>query len=268
MNLNTTLPSSILLSFHTVTLPPCKTTATVPSVRRRFTFLRQHRHHHVPNFKIVRNSIQQTEVVKLLEIEEAELLLATCITRTLTPALTLELGLEKIKHAVEEMKLKPHCAKAGMCRFQVAVSPGSKALNWFCNQNPSLGVFPQFFVSTGDENSTNKSLSFIRTRGVFGIGAAVYIKTPYCSDSVDELPFKRCKSINPAHPMAYGLLGDSSSYYMFIPRIELIESDGLSILTATLAWDDSSVCVYVEAFDDVIYLTTGQPLQAPWQTNA
>lgn len=40
-------------------------------------------------------------------------------------------------------------------------------------------------------------------------------------------------------------------------QIELVESDGLSILTATLAWDESSLCAYEEAFDVVIYLIKG-----------
>ncbi|KAK1425532.1 hypothetical protein QVD17_20885 [Tagetes erecta] len=73
-----------------------------------------------------------------------------------------------------------------MYRFQIAVSPGSKALSWFCCQDPSLGVFPQFFVSTAVEKPSNKFVSFSRTRGVFGIGAAFCTKTPFCSVSADH----------------------------------------------------------------------------------
>ncbi|KAK9051156.1 hypothetical protein SSX86_027782 [Deinandra increscens subsp. villosa] len=287
----TSSPSSIL-PFHTTTLPPRKTAVNIPSTRRRFAHLRQR--DYGPNFKIVRNSVQ--EEVKLLETGEAELLLAACITRTLHPALTLELGLERIKDAVEELRAKDCSAKAGMYRFQIAVSPGSKSLSWFCCQDPSLGVFPQFFVSTGVEKSTNKFLSFSRTRGVFGIGAVFYIKTRSCSASEDQIAFRRLtcnitclysvlkigfvlnvpilsyvfhislkffgdftpsryQSVDSTHPLAYGLF-ENKSFYMFIPQIELVESDGLSILTATLAWDDSSLCAYEEAFDDMIYLTT------------
>ncbi|KAI3744251.1 hypothetical protein L1987_57328 [Smallanthus sonchifolius] len=262
MNLHTNLTSSIL-PFHTTTLLPCKTFINIHSSRRRFTNLR-HRNYG-PNFKIVRCSIQ--EEVKFLEAGEAELLLSTCITRTLRPVLTLELGLQKIKDAVQELKSKSCSAKAGMYRFQIAVSPGSKALSWFCCQDPSLGVFPQFFVSTGVEKSTNKFLSFSRTRGVFGIGAAIYIKINFCSDSADQIPFRRYQPVDSTHLMAYGLF-ENKSLYMFIPQIELIESDGLSILTATLAWGDSSLCAYEEAFDVIIYLTTGQSLQCPMQTTA
>ncbi|KAI3719963.1 hypothetical protein L6452_20869 [Arctium lappa] len=272
MNLHSHLrssPSSIL-HFQTITLLSCKTIVTMPSSRRRFTFLR--RRHYGPNLKVVvRNSMQEKEI-KFLEAEEAELLMATCITRTLPPALTLDLGLEIIKDAVEELKSKPCCSKAGMYRFQIAVSPGSRALSLFCSQDPSLGVFPQFFVSTGVEKPTTKFLSFSRTRGIFGIGAAVYIKSPFCSASTEQIPFRRYQSIDSARLMAYGLFGHTSdkfenrSFYMFIPLIELVESDGLSILTATLAWDDSSLCLYEDAFDAIIYLTTA--LQGPLQRNA
>lgn len=58
--------------------------------------------------------------------------------------------------------------------LQVAVPPGPKALNWFCCQLESSRVFPQFFVSKEAENPSCKSLYLNRTRGVFGIGAAIY----------------------------------------------------------------------------------------------
>lgn len=54
-----------------------------------------------------------------LEAEDAELLVATCIMRTLPPALTLQHGLDEIKAAVEELKSNPPFATSGMYRFQV-----------------------------------------------------------------------------------------------------------------------------------------------------
>ncbi|KAL7603912.1 hypothetical protein Lser_V15G15247 [Lactuca serriola] len=259
MNLQIKLHSSpsSFLHFHTITFLPSKTNITIPS-RNRFTFLRQRRN--APNFKIVRSSMQVNEV-KFMEAEEAELLLATCITRTLPPALTLESGLEKIRDSVEDLKSKPR-AKAGMYRYQIAVSPGSRALSLFCSQDPSLGVFPQFFVSTEVEKPTNKFLSLTRSHGVFGIGAAVFIKTPFSSTSIEGISFRRYQSLDSAHLQAYSLFGHNSlkyeniSPYMFIPQIELVESDGLSILSATLAWNDSSLYPYDKAFDVIIYLTT------------
>ncbi|XP_076898989.1 protein PHYLLO, chloroplastic-like isoform X2 [Bidens hawaiensis] len=240
MNLHTNLISLLL---------PSKPHVMIPSTRRRFTHLHQQR-----NYKIVRYSIQREEI-KFLEAGEAALLVGTCITRTLTPALTLELGVQSIKDAVIELKSKRNYDKdkAGMYRFQIAVSPGSKALSWFCCQDASLEVFPQFFISTAVETSTNKFLSFSRTRGVFGIGAAVYIKTNFSSASADQISFRRYQPVDSTYPTAYGLF-ENNSFYMFIPQIELVESEGLSILTATLAWNDSSR--YEDAFDVIIRLIT------------
>nr|GFC94420.1 protein PHYLLO, chloroplastic isoform X1 [Tanacetum cinerariifolium] len=110
--------------FHVITSPPSKITVTVtvtPS-RHRFTFP-PHRHRHsILNLKVVRNSVRVNEV-KVMEVDEAEMLLATCITRVLSPALTLELGLERIRDAVNELKLKPkpNCSNGGMYRLQVPI---------------------------------------------------------------------------------------------------------------------------------------------------
>lgn len=55
---------------------------------------------------------------KVLEAKDAALLVSTCITRTLPPALTLEQGLDSIEEAVEEFKSKRPCS-TGMLTFQV-----------------------------------------------------------------------------------------------------------------------------------------------------
>lgn len=111
------------------------------------------------------------------------------------------------------------------CHLQIAVSPGSRALSLFCSQDPSLGVFPQFFVSTEFEKPTNKFLSFTRSHGVFGIGVAVFIKTPFSSTSIENISFRRYQSLDSAHLQAYSLFGHNSlkyeniSPYMFIPQV-------------------------------------------------
>lgn len=111
------------------------------------------------------------------------------------------------------------------CHLQIAVSPGSRALSLFCSQDPSLGVFPQFFVSTEFEKPTNKFLSFTTSHGVFGIGVAVFIKTPFSSTSIENISFRRYQSLDSTHLKAYGLFGHNSvkyeniSPYMFIPQV-------------------------------------------------
>lgn len=111
-----------------------------------------------------------------MEFEEAALLVSKCITHTLPPALTLNQGLEKLQAAVNELGDKPACSSSGMFRFQVAVPPSAKALNWFLSQPESSVVFPQFFMSKDMKNPSHKSLLLGETRGIYGIGAAVCLK--------------------------------------------------------------------------------------------
>lgn len=54
-----------------------------------------------------------------MDVKDAALLVSTCITRNLPPALTLEQGLDKIKEAVNELKSKPPSCSSGMYRIQV-----------------------------------------------------------------------------------------------------------------------------------------------------
>ncbi|TYG79762.1 hypothetical protein ES288_D02G162700v1 [Gossypium darwinii] len=81
-------------------------------------------------------------------LEDDDLVVETCITRTLPPALTLEHGLQSIKQAVEELKFNPPCASSGVLRFQVAVPPSAKALNWFCSQPESSAATSHFWPTT------------------------------------------------------------------------------------------------------------------------
>lgn len=50
-----------------------------------------------------------------------DLMVQVCVTRTLPPALTLELGLESLKEAVNELKTNPPQSSSGVLRFQVRV---------------------------------------------------------------------------------------------------------------------------------------------------
>lgn len=59
-----------------------------------------------------------TDVTEL-EGGDCELVLETCITRTLPPALSLERGIESIKAAVDDLKSNPPCSLHGVFRFQV-----------------------------------------------------------------------------------------------------------------------------------------------------
>ncbi|KAM7464415.1 hypothetical protein LguiA_032536 [Lonicera macranthoides] len=207
------------------------------------------------NFPVLRDSMIDGPV---LEAMDAELLLATCITRTLPPALTLQHGLDEIKAAVEQLKSNPPFATSGMYRFQVAVPPGAKALNWFCCQPEASEVFPQFFLSKHNDDPTYKSLFLNRTFGIFGIGAALCVKGFFPCASAEEITFKRCHSVDSTLVVAYGFvvifsIDVSWFFHTFLLiifsfwQIELVEFEGISILAATLVWNDSSLCVFEEA---------------------
>nr|XP_011462964.1 PREDICTED: protein PHYLLO, chloroplastic isoform X1 [Fragaria vesca subsp. vesca] len=214
------------------------------------------RHLRLPNSEVargVRFDGPAIETSHVTDADDGDLVIETCLTRNLTPALTLEQGLERIKAAVEEMKLNPPSTCSGVLRFQVAVPPSAKALNLFCCQPEPSPVYPLFFISKETENPSYKSLYVNETRGVFGIGAAVYFTPSSCSS------IKRILSNESAVVIAYGFLDikydqessymkhEADSYYFFIPQIELHEHEGASILAATIGWSESSLCTFEEA---------------------
>ncbi|KAL6349813.1 hypothetical protein AAG906_001700 [Vitis piasezkii] len=190
---------------------------------------------------------------------DEDFVVESCIVRSLSPALTLKQGLEKIKDAVEELKLNPPCSRSGLYRFQVAVPPSAKAMNWFFSQPLSSAVFPLFFLSKETENLIFKSLSLGGTCGVFGIGAAVRFTCPSFSTLGGQNSFKRYLSIDSTCVTAYGFMNanfneesssmrhEAGSFYIFIPQIELDEDEGISILSATLAWSDSPLSTFEES---------------------
>lgn len=69
--------------------------------------------------------------------------------------------------------------------------PSAKALNWFCSQPESSAVFPLFFVSKETSDPSYKSLLLNETRGVFGIGSAVYFARDSSSTSVERSQTRR-----------------------------------------------------------------------------
>ncbi|MBA0738559.1 hypothetical protein Gogos_011896 [Gossypium gossypioides] len=161
-------------------------------------------------------------------LEDDDLVVETCITRTLPPALTLEHGLQSIKQAVEELKFNPPCASSGVLRFQVAVPPSAKALNWFCSQPESSAVFPMFFLSKETISPTCKSLYLNKVSGVFGIGAAISFTNSICIPG-GLSSTKRFLSNDSVLMSTYGFLDinfntdlssvkhKAGSFYFFIP---------------------------------------------------
>lgn len=214
---------------------------------------------HLPqnsSFKGVRYDSPVMGAMELSDLEDVDLLVEMCITHTLPPALTLKQGLESITEAIEKFKLESPRSSQGVFRFQVAVPPSAKALLWFCCQPESSEVYPIFFLSN-EKDPTIKSLYLNDTRGVFGIGTAIYFAS-LSSTSSKQSTLKRYVMNDSAPIMAYGFVnannGETSSLkneaghsYYCVPQIELNEYEGISVLSATLAWSESFPCTFEEA---------------------
>ncbi|KAK6133984.1 hypothetical protein DH2020_032275 [Rehmannia glutinosa] len=256
-----TLYSQITLPFPLSPLQAHQKT-TIITITKRTHFLKpalppcftRFNHRQNPISKVVRSSMG---IDKALDAKDAALLVNTCITRNLAPVLSLEQGLDRIKEAVEDLKANPPSCSSGMYRFQLAVPPSAKALNWFCSQPEASDVFPLFFLSN-EENPTYKSLSLGRTRG-FLVLVQPSSSRVFSSCFSKSSAIRRYLSAEPTSSKAYGFLDiefdtkmstikhQNGSIYFFIPQIELDEFEDIPFLIATLAWDDSSMCTFNEA---------------------
>nr|KYP71377.1 hypothetical protein KK1_010636 [Cajanus cajan] len=199
------------------------------------------------------------------DVLEKEVVFEQCVTRSLSPALTLEEALEKMNEALEALKLKRPSSCTGFLRFQVALPPSPKAFALFCSQPHSSSVFPLIYVSKNSD-ADFKSLCVNETRGVCAIGAAVsfapsnyhtFVNRYISSDSTDIV--------------AYGFMDvtldgnvshQEGSFCFFIPQIELDELESGSILTMTLAWDDFSLSTFREAHH-LLEVSLGQVPDTP-----
>lgn len=59
------------------------------------------------------------EIGEISEVSDGDLAVETCMVRALPPAVTLEQGIERIREAVEALKLDPPTCSSGFLRFQV-----------------------------------------------------------------------------------------------------------------------------------------------------
>ncbi|KAL4185626.1 hypothetical protein AMTRI_Chr10g231600 [Amborella trichopoda] len=172
-----------------------------------------------------------------------------CETRRLPPALTFRDAVDKLKMAIEELKLRPPCSRSGVLRFQVPLSSSVKAFDWLALQTYSLEG-PQFGVHRDDyECYTSEKGLISEMLGVAGIGAAVYFRGTDSFSSQELYSIQRFLSLQSPSVRAFGLVCQSpinetavmqheiGSFYFFIPQIEVDELGNVSIMAGTLAWD-------------------------------
>ncbi|XP_072992961.1 protein PHYLLO, chloroplastic isoform X2 [Typha latifolia] len=188
---------------------------------------------------------------EFLEVGDRDLPVDLCFTRTLPPALTLREGYEKIRKAVEDLKVNPPCSSSGVLRYQVLVPPSTKALNLLCCKCKDLSAYPQFYFSTRQNHEVSLELASLdRLLEVSGVGASICVRGS--SHILKGYSFLGRYLSSDSHLIrAYGSIGllydkkQSSmedkigSFYFFIPQLELNEFDGCSLLASTMVWDDS-----------------------------
>ncbi|XP_068641777.1 protein PHYLLO, chloroplastic isoform X3 [Aristolochia californica] len=221
-------------------------------------------------------------------LRDSDMPVELCFTHILPPALTLEVAAWKIREEVKKYKSNPPCSRSGILRFQVAVPPGIKALNWLLSQPHSSTGFPQFHFSRKQlEDSPVPVVLLDEICGVSGFGAAIYFFGSLSENSKFWSSITRYLCVDAPMVRAYGFIGikcestvslleHGSSCYYFIPQIELDELESSSILAATLAWDDSlsysfdkavqtfELCLCQAAFHASL---PGQTFRAKWTTD-
>ncbi|WOK95438.1 protein PHYLLO, chloroplastic isoform X2 [Canna indica] len=209
--------------------------------------------------RVDRSGGLEIDADKITEMEDLDFPVDFCATRALPPALSLEEGFDKIKKAVEELKVNPPRLASGVLRFQVVVPPSIKALNWLCCQPWGLLVYPQFYLQSRE--SPDSSLNSYSIKGVLeacGIGAAVTVYGSSLTLHGFSL-ISRYLSIDSPLIRTYGFVGINcnegsplvddrlDSFFFFIPQVEVNEYLGCSILAATLVWDDGMSYTFLDA---------------------
>ncbi|KAK8925900.1 hypothetical protein KSP39_PZI018177 [Platanthera zijinensis] len=187
------------------------------------------------------------------EFEEtgcSDLPVEICLTKNLDPALTLRHAVDAMKEAINKLKLDPPCSRSGVLRFQIAVPPSVKSLNWLHSQSVS-DSFPQFYLATKTMHEQFNGLVIMpRMLGVSGVGAAITFHGSSDVLRVYKL-MERYLSFESPLLRTYGFTGidwsmksnemynPPGSFYFFIPQIEMVEFENFSFLASNLVWDNS-----------------------------
>ncbi|KAJ6357007.1 hypothetical protein OIU78_004991 [Salix suchowensis] len=182
-------------------------------------------------FEAVRFDCPVTDVTEL-EGEDCNLVLETCITRALPPALTLERGIESIKAAVVGLKSNPPCSSHGVFQISGCCAAESKS-------------FKLVLLATGVgwRVSSQFALKLVLQK--------------------HQKRIRRYLSSDSAHIMTYGFMDinfnkesssikhEAGSFCFLIPEVELDEQEEASILVVTLAWDENFCWTFEQAIQSL-----------------
>ncbi|XP_025695429.1 isochorismate synthase 2, chloroplastic isoform X3 [Arachis hypogaea] len=173
----------------------------------------------------------------------------TIKTQTLEPVATTSMALYSLKMAISKMKSEPQFrSSSGIVRLQVSIEEEEvEAIDWLHSQNHL--VLPRCFFSGREHNSFDSNGRSLVS--VAGVGSAVFFCQPHPFSYWDWVSIRRFLSESCPLIRAYGAIRFDAkaklsvewlpfgSFYFMIPQVEFNELEGGSMLTTTMAWDNT-----------------------------
>ncbi|MED6124423.1 hypothetical protein PIB30_058767 [Stylosanthes scabra] len=174
----------------------------------------------------------------------------TIETQTLEPVATTSMALYSLKMAVSKMKSEPSPfrSSSGIVRLQVPIEEEEvEAIDWLHSQNHLL--LPRCFFSGREQNSSDSNGRSLVS--VAGVGSAVFFCQPHPFSYWDWISIRRFLSKSCPLIRAYGAIRFNAkakvssewlpfgSFYFMIPQVEFNELEVGSMLTTTIAWDNT-----------------------------
>ncbi|XP_052116276.1 isochorismate synthase, chloroplastic isoform X3 [Arachis duranensis] len=173
----------------------------------------------------------------------------TIKTQTLEPVATTSMALYSLKMAISKMKSEPQFrSSSGIVRLQVSIEEEEvEAIDWLHSQNHLL--LPRCFFSGREHNSFDSNGRSLVS--IAGVGSAVFFCQPHPFSYWDWVSIRRFLSESCPLIRAYGAIRFDAkaklsvewlpfgSFYFMIPQVEFNELEGGSMLTTTMAWDNT-----------------------------
>ncbi|XP_020971747.1 isochorismate synthase, chloroplastic-like isoform X5 [Arachis ipaensis] len=173
----------------------------------------------------------------------------TIETQTLEPVATTSMALYSLKMTISKMKSEPpYRSSSGIVRLQVPIEEEEvEAIDWLHSQNHLL--LPRCFFSGREHNSFDSNGRSLVS--VAGVGSAVSFCQPHPFSYWDWISIRRFLSESCPLIRAYGAIRFNAkakvssewlpfgSFYFVIPQVEFNELEGGSMLTTTIAWDNT-----------------------------
>ncbi|DBA90082.1 TPA: hypothetical protein ACH3X1_003401 [Trebouxia sp. C0004] len=184
-----------------------------------------------------------------------------CISTTLTPETNFAAGVESLKAAAKELAIRYQHYSSGVVRLEVPLPRGLTALQWLQGQpkpqsdkqsllQPQVYFSPRQSSAPGTAGAAAAEAATAGVGAVAGAGAAWLWHgrsgQPLSSETVQEMS----SFLSPDHPRLRVLGGtrfntsqpphpewaDFGSYCFMLPRLEMLEVSGCTVLSCNVAW--------------------------------